>query len=189
MKIVFRAAGAVLAALLPLPALAVTYAPHGVSNVELQRFVYSPNYPNWCGSAGMAAREMRVKPTTDPSALHGIMKAAIVDCAEGSYAQSHQALWNTAVFGGAAAALLAARNEPPALALRDALHAKNWSADIVKFIYQRRTARASNQPSQYRTDAYRINQDASALVEAILAQNPGLIPAPDDLPKHPRSPV
>jgi hypothetical protein len=189
LKTFLRTAVAALVMAIPSLTIAATFisAPHGVSNEELQRFIYAPNYPNWCGASGQAAREMRVNPTTDPKTLHGIMRANIVDCANSSYAQSHQALWNTAVFGAAAAALLAARHEPPAPALRDATHAKNWGADLVKFTYQRGTYRASGQPSQYRTDAGRINRDAIALINAIVAHYSGA-PAPDSLPAHIKPP-
>jgi hypothetical protein len=173
-----RAALAAFAALLPTLAVAASSisAPQSVTTEELQRYIYQANYPTWCGAAGLAAREMRVKPTTDPKTLHGVMKANIAQCANTTYAQQHAALWNTAVFGAAAAALLAARHEPPAQALRDATQAKSWSADIVKFTHQPGAANmgpGTNTPSMYRTNAGRIHTDAVALINAIKASTSG----------------
>jgi hypothetical protein len=185
-----RVVAAALITLLPSLGVAQTivWAAHGVTAGELQKFIYSGIYPNWCGAAGQAAREMRVKPTTDPKVLHGIMKANITECANTSYAQQRAPLWNMAVFGAAAAALLAARHEPPGLALRDATHARNWSADIVKFTHNNPYAlRNTNSPSMYRTGAYRMNQDAIALIAAINASMAA--PPSDALPEHETGPT
>jgi len=192
---IWHRAATVMACLSLLPSLALAVAtvtaPHNVSTEELQRFIYRNTYPNWCGAAGMAAREMRVKPSTDPSVMHGIMRANINDCANQTYAQQHPGLWNTAVFAASAAALIAARHEAPAAALRDATHAKNWSADIVAYTRQQNTYRQSGSPSPYRTDAGRINRDATTLIGAIqtaMANAPAAAPVadatPDVLPTH-----
>jgi hypothetical protein len=160
-------------------------APQSVTTQELQRYIYQANYPTWCGAASQAAREMRVKPTTDPKTLHGVMKANITECANTPYAQQRPALWNTAVFGAAAAALLAARHESAAAAIQDATHAKNWSADIVKFTHSPGPGNggpSSNTPSMYRTNAGRIHNDANALLEAL--QKAGSGASNDGLPSH-----
>jgi hypothetical protein len=181
-----------MAALLPAVTLAATAvsAPQSVKNSELQRYIYAPNYPTWCGAAHQAAMAMRVKPTTDPKTLHGVMKANIAECANTSYAKQHPQLWNTAVFAGAAAALLAARHEPPAHAVQDATHAKNWSADLINFTHSPGAGRpgpGNNLPSSYRTDAGRINNDAVALLNALQAAS--ATPAsPDLLPDHVTAP-
>ena len=180
---------AALAAPTPTPMStvpAIVTAPQSVTTKELQRYIYAPNYPVWCNTAGQAAREMRVKPTTDPKTMHGIMRANIVDCAGAPYAQQHPALWNTAVFAASAAALIAARHEAPAQAFQDATHAKNWSADIAGFTYADAGASGLNSstPSMYRTNAGRINGDAVALLNAIQGQVPQLASPADSLPAH-----
>jgi hypothetical protein len=166
-------------------------ANQGVTNTELQRYIYAPNYPTWCGAAGMAAREMRVKPTTDPKVLHGVMKANIAECANTSWVQQHPSVWNTAVFSASAAALLAARHEQPAHALRDATLAKNWSADLVSFTHQPGAGQPGpgrNLPSAYRTNAGRINSDATTLIGAIQASAGNTNASSDSLPTHVGSP-
>ena len=165
-------------------------APQSVTTEELQRYIYQASYPTWCGAANQAAMEMRVKPTTDPKTLHGVMKANITECANTPYAQQRPALWNTAVFGAAAAALLAARHEPAAAAIQDATHAKNWSADIVKFTHTPGPAHggpSGNTPSMYRTNAGRINSDATALL-AGLQKSGSAGSHGDGLPSHVSSP-
>ena len=195
MRFVQRAALAAVTALVPVAAWAVTpvTAPQSVTKDELQRFIYEPNYPTWCGDAGQAAREMRVKPTTDPKFLHGVMKANIPNCANTTYAQQHPALWTTAVFGAAAAALLAARHEGPPQALQDATHAKTWSQDLVNFQrtpgYMATGPGSAETPTMYRTNAGRINKDAVALISAIKAhQSSAAAASPDALPEHASAP-
>lgn len=177
-----------LAALPTLLAVNNIYnANQGVTNTELQRYIYTPNYPTWCGAAGEAAREMRVKPTTDPKTLHAVMKANITQCADTSWVQQRPAVWNTAVFSAAAAALLAARHEQPAHALRDATLAKNWTQDLVNFTHQPNASMPGpgmNLPSQYRTNAGRMNRDAVALISAVQASSAGTTAASDALPEH-----
>lgn len=160
-------------------------APQSVTTQELQRYIYQASYPTWCGAASQAAMEMRVKPTTDPKTLHGVMKANISECANTPYAQQRPALWNTAVFGAAAAALLAARHEPPAAAIQDATHAKNWSADLVKFTHSPGPGNGrptTNTPSMYRTEAGRMHDDAVALLSALQKSASGA--NNDGLPSH-----
>jgi hypothetical protein len=177
-----------IAALSPSLAVAAGMsAQQSVTTGELQRYIYQANYPTWCGAAGQAAREMRVKPTTDPKALHGVMKANIPQCANTPYAQQHPALWNTAVFAAAAAALLAARHEPAAEALRDATHAQNWSDDIVK--YMRQPTGAAGTPSMYRTNAGRIHSDAVALIASLKTEAAGASAPSDALPAHVSAPA
>jgi len=167
------AAVAILAALVPSIAAAVApiSAPQQVATGELQRYIYAPSYPNWCMAAGEAARKMRVKPTTDPNTMHAIMNANVLQCANTPYARQHATLWNTAIFAASAAALIAARHEPPSQAFQDATHAKNWSATIAGFTRADAGASGLNSgtPSMYRTNAGRINSDAIALLAAIQA--------------------
>jgi len=176
----------------PVSALAATGAsvPQSVPTAELQRYIYQANYPNWCGAAGQAVREMRVKPSTDPKVMHGIMKANITECANTPYAQQHAAVWNTAVFGAAAAALIAARHETGAAAIQDATHAKNWSEDIVKFTHQPGAGSGGPSqytPSMYRTNANRMHGDAVALLAALKSSSSGA--TPDALPAHVQGPT
>jgi hypothetical protein len=194
MRFVFRAALVACIGLVPSFALAVNAvsAPQSVTTDELQRFIYQANYPTWCGQSGQLARELRVKPTTDPKTMHAIMKANITECANTSYAQSHPTLWTTAVFGAASAALLAARHETGAQALKDANHAKTWSGDLVGFVHQPGPARmgapgAGTTPSMYRTNAGRINRDAIALIDALKSSASGTAPN-DSLPTHVAAP-
>jgi hypothetical protein len=191
----FARSAALTALALLLPSIAAAAAtpvsaPQQVTIGELQRYIYAPSYPTWCYQAGEAARKMRVKPSTDPATMHAIMSANILNCANTTYAQQHASLWNTAVFAASAAALIAARNEPPAQAYQDATHAKNWSADIAGFTRADAGASGLNSstPSMYRTNAGRINTDAVALLAAIqtaAASAPPSTPAPADaLPAH-----
>lgn len=182
------------AALLPSLGAAQSTAsvPQSVTTVELQRYIYAPAYPTWCGASGQAARDMRVNPTTDPVRLHAVMQANIEKCANTSFAKQNPPLWNTAVFAAAAAALLAARNEPAAQALQDATHAKNWSSDIAGFTHQPGAGRpgpGSNLPSMYRTNAGRITTDAVALISALTASGPSATASPDALPDHVPAPA
>jgi hypothetical protein len=156
----------------PSVALAVTayQATQNVTDVELQRYIYEMTFPSWCGDATVAAHDMRVNATTDPQKLHAVMKADIDHCANTSWVQERPAVWNTAVFSAASAALLAARYEPPAAALPDAASARDWSAIIAGFTHQPGAGRPGpgmNMPSMYRTNAGRINKDAIALISAI----------------------
>ncbi len=186
---------AVFITLLPAVAIAASTvsASQSVTTDELQRFIYQADYPTWCGAAGAAAREMRAKPSTDPKTMHGIMKANIPECANTSYAQSHPALWTTAVFGAAAAALIAARHETGAQALEDAHHAKTWSGDLAGFVHTPGPAMmgrpgASTTPSMYRTNAGRINRDAIALISALKSSASAPVPN-DGLPEHATTPT
>lgn len=151
-------------------AAATSTAPQGVTDVELQRFIYQMTFPSWCGAAFQAAQDMRVHPTTDPQKLHAVMKADIDHCANTSWVQQRPAVWNTAVFSAASAALLAARYEPAAAALPDAASARDWSSIIAGFTHQPGAGRPGpgmNMPSMYRTNAGRINQDSIALISAL----------------------
>lgn len=163
---------AVLPVLLITPLLAATSvsAPQEVPNGELQKFIYLGTYPTWCGDARVATQKMRANPSTDPAFLQEIMVATIQKCANTSYVLQRPPLWNQAVFAGASAALLAARHESPADAERDAMHAKNWSAEIVAFVHKPGPGHpgpGQNIPSALRTDAGRINRDADALLAAL----------------------
>jgi hypothetical protein len=188
-RFVFRAAIAACIGLIPSLALAVNAvsAPQSVTTDELQRYIYQADYPTWCGQSGQLARDLRAKPTTDPKTMHAIMKANIAECANTSYAQSHPALWTTAVFGAASAALLAARHETGAQAMKDAEHAKKWSSDLVNFVHQPGPAMmgrpgANTTPSMYRTNAGRINRDAEALITALKSTASSTTAPNDNLP-------
>jgi hypothetical protein len=188
----FVALIAAVTLLLPSAVLAASTAaaPQGVTGGELQRYIYQAQFPSWCGDAGMVAREFRVKPSTDPKTLHNVMKTYIA-CANGSYAQNHPALWNTAIFGAAAAALLAARHEGSQTALRDATYAANWSQDIVNFTHQPGAGNpgpGSNTPSMYRTNADRMHKDATALIAAFSKAHTSPAPLDTALPAHAAAP-
>lgn len=175
-----------LAAIPASVAAQTTSTPQDVTTVELQRYIYQASYPTWCGSSQQAAAQMRVKPSTDPVFLHSVMKANITQCANTPYAQNHAALWNTAVFSAAAAALLASRNEPLPQAMVDAKHARNWSSDIAGFVHTTGPGVPGNGPnigSVYRTNAGRIQSDADALIETYEAQA-STGSSPDQLPDH-----
>lgn len=172
-------------AVIPAAAAAQTSTPQDVTTGELQRYIYQASYPTWCGSSQQAAAQMRVKPTTDPAFLHSVMKANITQCANTSYAQNHAALWNTAVFSAASAALLAARHEPMPQAMVDAKHARNWSTDLAGFVHTTGPGVPGNGPnvgSVYRTNATRIQSDADALIETYEAS--ASTGSPDQLPDH-----
>ena len=168
-------------------AAAPVSAPQGISDGELQRFIYLQGYPMFCSESAQMARDMRAKPTTDPKFLHKVMKANIGECANTQQAQKAPAVWTTAVFAGAAAALLAARHEQPAQALQDAKHAEQWSNDLVNFERQPGYANVgpgqNYSPSMHRTDAGRINRDAAALIKALHAAKASSA-SPDALPEH-----
>ncbi len=194
MRYLHRAAVAAFIGLIPSIALAVNSvsAPQSVTTDELQRFIYQADYPTWCGQSGQLARELRAKPTTDPKTMHAIMKANISECANTSFGQSHPALWTTAVFGAASAALLAARHETGAQALKDADHAKKWSNDLVNFVHTPGPGMmgrpgANTQPSAYRTNAGRINRDADALIAALKGSASSTAPN-DNLPEDVAAP-
>lgn len=179
-----------LPALLMLPLLAFVTSvspPQEVPNGELQRFIYMGNYPTWCGEAQVLTRRMRVNPSTDPAFLREVMVATIQNCANTNHALQNAPLWNQAVFAGAAAALLAARHQSLSGALRDATYAKDWSAEIINFVHRPgpgRPGSGRNIPSQFRTDAGRINRDADTLIAAIHAASRSTQPAPDSLPNE-----
>ncbi len=156
---------------LPGNATTGTAATQSVTTGELQRYIYQANYPTWCSAAGDAARHMRANPTTDPARLHAVMNANIDQCANQPAGQRSAPLWNTAVFGAAAAALLAARHEPLPASLRDAKYAQKWSAMIADYQHQpgATSGPGSYNPSMYRTNAGRINRDAVALIAALQA--------------------
>ena len=180
-----------LAAAAALTTLAVAVPQQELTNGELQRFIYQPNYPTVCGAAAQAAREMRVKPTTEPAFLHRVMKANITECAATQWAEQHPPLWNTAVFGAAAAALLASRHEPPGEALRDARHAKDWAEDLMGYVHQPGAGMpgpGKNIPSMYRTDAGRIHRDALAIISSIQGSGEAASAGGDGLPRHLQGP-
>jgi hypothetical protein len=167
-------------------AVAVVPAPQKVAVAELQRDVYSASYPVWCGAAQQAASAMRFKPTADSEALRGVMVANITGCATTAHAYQHPGLWGKALFSAAAAALLAARSEPPHRALQDATHAQSWAALVANFTFE---SRPNGQPSgddplRYRTDAGRIESDAEALIAALRAGGAAVPQPPDDLPNQ-----
>jgi hypothetical protein len=161
------ALAALAAALVPALAAALNNiysAQQGVTTGELQRFIYAPTFPMVCGDAAQVAAQMRVHPASDPKTMHHVMKVYTA-CTKTRAAGSNSALWNTALFGAAAAALLAARHEPLPDSLTDAGYAKSWSEALVKF----ERGYNSNQPSYYRTGADRMHTDAVALIAAIKA--------------------
>ena len=160
-------------------AAALAAAPQDVSDGELQRFIYMAAYPIQCGAAGDAARDMRVNTTTDPVKLHAVMQANIDQCANTQWVQQRPAVWNTAVFSAASAALLAARHEDPGQALSDATNAQQWSAVIAGFTRQSGPGRPGpgmDMPSMYRTNAGRIYRDATSLIGTL--QSPAATPPP-----------
>jgi hypothetical protein len=175
----------VLLLTIPLGLLAVTTATNqSVPTTELQRYIYQAKYPIWCGNATMTANQMRAKPSTDPKFMHEVMKANIAECANTQFAQQNPAVWNTAVFAAAAAALIAARHEEPPQSIRDATHAKKWSKVLVNFVHQPGAAvpgPGNNIPSMYRTDAGRMHNDAVALLGSLQTASTGMGP-PDSEP-------
>jgi hypothetical protein len=179
MNFMHRAALAALAVVTPSFALAAGYpyeSTQKVPTAELQRYIYQARYPGFCLSADTAARNMRAKPSTDPAAMHAIMTANIPECANTNFAQSNLPTFTTAIFGAAAAALIAARHEAGPAAIADATHARNWGADLAKMTRDN----GEGTPSMYRTDAGRISRDAIALLAAIEA-----VPAAADaFPAH-----
>jgi hypothetical protein len=182
MKSLRRAALAALAILTPSVAFAA-YPFASTQNVptgELQRYIWQAQYPGFCLAAQTAARDFRAKPVTDPATMHAIMKANILECANTNYGQNHLYVFTTAVFAGAAAALIAARYEPPSAAIADATHARNWSNDLARMTRDN----GQGTPSMYRTDAGRITTDAIALLAAIH----GGAPAADAFPAHVSNP-
>jgi len=145
-------------------AIAPPYAAHqSVPDGELLRWIYTLTFPTQCPAAGQAVRNLRVKPTTSPTAMHATANA-FLECAKTDWAKAHNGLYNMSVFGAAAAALIAARHEPPAAALNDAHFAKKVSAAVASY-----TSPNSNyiNPSKFRTEANQINADATALIAAL----------------------
>lgn len=187
MNVLIRAA---LPVLLMFPMLAFVTSvspPQEVPNGELQRFIYMGRYPTWCGEAQVLVGKMRANPTTDPAFLHEVMVATIKNCANTQHALQNAPLWNQAVFAGASAALLAARHQSLSVALRDATYAKDWSAEVINFVHRPgpgRPGSGRNIPSNFRTDAGRINRDADAMIAAIHQASGGTRPAPDTLPNE-----
>ena len=178
----FVKAAALFAMLAWFPSLASAadhMATQQVPTGELQRYIYQAQYPQYCLAANQAARDMRAKSSTDPATMHAIMKANIPECANLQQAQNNLPVFTTAVFAAAAAALIAARHEPPAQAVTDATHARNWGNDLAKLT--RNTQYGT--PSMYRTNAGRIATDATALLAALNAA-----PAGDTLPAHVSNP-
>lgn len=161
----YRAA-ALLAALalgLGSAASAMTTAKQGISNGELLRFIYTARYPLGCVDADAAARALRQNPTSDVATLHHIM-AVDLACARGPYGLHSRELANGAITSASAAALLAARHESGADALRDARAARAGSKRVVD---DRKDYHF--QPSIFTEMAGRINRDANALLEAMRA--------------------
>ncbi len=174
MNIVHRAVLAALAVLAPSVAVAYPFeSTQKVPTGELQRYIWQARYPGFCLAADTAARNFRAKPVTDPATMHAIMKANIPECANTNYAQNNAGVFTTAVFGAAAAALIAARHEPASAAIADATHARNWGSDLAKMTRDN----GQGTPSMYRTNAGRIATDARALLAAIQGA-----PAADYLP-------
>ncbi|HMD01998.1 MAG TPA: hypothetical protein VKG44_03430 [Candidatus Baltobacteraceae bacterium] len=169
----------VLAALtlaLPLSAPAATAdaisASQNVPTDELLRWVYQGQFPPECGAAQQVAANLRVKPTTDPGTMHKAMMEDIA-CGNSSFGQLHDGLATRALFGAAAAALLAARGEPMPAAARDAYFARDASRALVD--YNRDVIGPADSPSVNRTNAGRLNADAIALLAALRAD--GAAPA------------
>ena len=131
---------------------------------------------------------MRVKPTTDPAALHKMI-AAFIKCAKSPYAANNGGLFNVAVFAGTAASLLAARHETGAAALADAQNALK-GANLIEG-YTRGTTAANrkapnqNTPSMLLTNAGRMATDARALIATLQPTVSAPAAAPVQFPATP----
>lgn len=150
-----------------------------LSDGELQMFVWQSAFPVQCGSAQSSVREMRVDPTTDPTALHA-MAQTFIACADTPYAANAGALFNASVFAGAAASLLAARHETGAAALGDAENALKGAQLIAGYTRGTNAHPGSSKdayvPSMLVTDAGRIGTDAQAVIAALGGTGAGRVP-------------
>ncbi len=172
---------------LPRGRCAVT-APQSVTKDDCSARIYEPNYPTWCGDAGQAAREMRVKPTTDPEFLHGVMKANIPTVRTRRTRSSIRHCGRRPSSAPAAGGTTAQRADEGRRRLsQDATPAKSWSQDLINF--QRTPGYMATGPVRRRrrrcigrTPAA-SDKDAVALISAIKAhQSSAAAASPDALP-------
>lgn len=168
------AAAAALSALLAAPASAmISNTGQGVPGDELLRFVYSRPFPIQCSDAGQAGRDLRANPSSDPAVLHAVM-SVYLSCANSPAGRHSAELYNNAMYGFAAAALLAARHESATAQSDDLRSAQTASRAIVEFYRSPRSFQGPQpvDPSIFRTNAGRIDADATALLTAIEAPAP-----------------
>lgn len=190
MNVVSRVLVIAAVAAMAQPAFAVSTVPASanqqVSNGELLRFTYNRFFPIECGDASQAAADLRSKPKSDAATMHNMMHV-YYGCANSVFGKKHPSVYNNAMFGFAAAALLAARHEGPPLQLKDANYAREVSNNLVNFTWQAGAGMYGSvqigngeTPSMLRTNAGRIHTDAKALIAALNAQPaaPAASPAP-----------
>ena len=154
-----------------LPGLALAAPPYAakqaVPSGELLRWIYSLAFPVQCQGASLAVAALRVKPATDPATMHKTANS-LLECTKTDWAKHHQGLYNAAIFGAAASALISARQETPKQALYDATFARQVSKALVGYTQQPNDPL----PSGFRTEASQIHTDAVALIAAINAVAP-----------------
>jgi len=159
---------------LPLGAAAYSAAANQqIPDSELGLFMTRIGFPMQCGDAAVMANKLRATKTTstDPKLMHQVMKTYYA-CATGPYGKYHPSLYNTATFGFAAAALMAARHEPAAQALQDAKLARESAQSVAAYMSSPNANQSgpySSSPSVYRTNSNRIVSDATALTAYLKA--------------------
>jgi hypothetical protein len=156
-------------------------APQSIPDGELQRFIYNTQFPIACGKAQQASAKLRSRPSTAPADMHAAMEA-YKECFQSPTARNQAGLQNTSIYAYSAAALMAARHEPPPQSLTDAQMAAKGCGYVAGFTHETpyNIRISDNSPSVYRTNCSRIYQDAKTLAAAIQSassSSPAAMPA------------